>query len=272
MRARRVLFTALTLSLAAACGDDDEAAITTTTAEAPATTAAAEPFTILVSNDDGVGAEGIDALVQALVADPTIEVVVVAPAENQSGSGDATTPGGAPASDATTISGHAAVAVAGEPADSVLHGLDVVLADDPPDLVISGINHGQNLGPVVDVSGTVGAARTAARRGIPAVAVSQGLAPEGSGFDFAAGVHVLLDWLAEHRDRLAPGSFANINVPSCGPDAEIRGVIEVASAVDESNGPAIGVADCSSTVVDPGDDVAGFNAGYVTITEPGLGG
>lgn len=276
MRARASLLAALLALVACGGGDGDGDASSSTitdatTAATTATTAPAEVRTVVVTNDDGVRAPGIDAVVEALAGRPDLELVVVAPAEQQSGSGDATTPGGAPGSPATTRSGHEAVAVAGEPADAVIHALDVVLAGEAPDLVVSGINEGQNLGPVVDVSGTVGAARTAARRGIPAVAVSAGLPPEGVAEpDYEAGVEALLAWLDEHLGELEAGSFANINVPTCA-TGDVRGTVEVASATDETNGPAIGPSDCASTLTDPVDDVQAFAHGFVAVTEPGLG-
>lgn len=290
MRTRAVLL-ALPLLLVACGGDDDagddaadtttattaadDVADETTTTEAETTTTEAlpEPLTILVSNDDGYAAEGIDALVEALSADSTLEVIVSAPADEQSGSGDATTPGPLTATEVTTLSGHPAYAVQGEPADSVIYGLDTVLAGDPPDLVISGINHGQNIGPAVELSGTVGAARTAARRGIPALAISQGLPGEGVEFDFAASVDAVLTWLDANRDSLADGSFVNINVPTCDAGTELRGTLEVTTDPTTDLGLAVQVADCGSTLA-PGDvptDVTAFNAGFAVVTEPGLG-
>jgi 5'-nucleotidase len=263
------------------CGDDGADTAPTTTAPPttappapsttanPTTTALDDRFVILVTNDDGVGAPGIDALVEALRADPTIEVVVVAPAENQSGSGDATTLAPVP-EPATTISGYPAVAVNGKPADAVNHALDFVLTDAPPDLVMSGINEGQNLGPIVDVSGTIGAARTASRRGIPSVAVSQGFGPEGSSPDYIAGVEAALDWLDANRDSLEAGLVVSINVPTCAA-GEIRGTVEVPVAPDPSTGNPVQVADCTSTLTDPPTDIAAFNAGFIAVSEPGLG-
>lgn len=83
-----------------------------------------DPLVILVSNDDGIGADGIGALVEALRARPDTTLVVSAPATNQSGKGDSTTPGGAPGAPEATESGFAGTAVAGTPADSVQYALD----------------------------------------------------------------------------------------------------------------------------------------------------
>ena len=190
--------------LAAACGDDDSddaaadtSAAPSTTAEdtgatttAPTTTdtpsttvAAAETLRILVSNDDGVGAEGISQVVAALAELPDTEVTVSAPAENQSGTSDSMTDGDVVSTETTTADGYPATAVEGFPADAVAAGLAAM--DEPPHLVVSGINEGQNIGELTELSGTVGAARTGARAGIPALATSQAL---GDPPDYPTGV------------------------------------------------------------------------------------
>jgi 5'-nucleotidase len=229
------------------------------------------PLRILVTNDDGYASQGIDAVVEALRALPDVEITVVAPAENQSGRGDSTTDGPVEATDTTTASGYPAVAVAGTPADSVNHALDVVLADAGPDLVVSGSNEGQNLGIITDVSGTVGAARTAARRGIPALAISQGIAEAP---DFAAGVTAALDWIEEHRDAVlsfegATADVWSINAPTCAVGVN-KGVIEIATAT-ESIGTEVGTdTDCSVELAEPSNDVEAFNAGWITLSNVGL--
>ena len=109
-----------------------------------------EPLRILLTNDDGVDAEGITALRTALLA-AGFEVVVVAPATQQSGKGGSINTGvfdfnvGEGTMMLTNL-GDAVWSLAGTPADSVKAGLDIVMADDPPDLVVSGLNEGQNLG------------------------------------------------------------------------------------------------------------------------------
>jgi 5'-nucleotidase len=225
-----------------------------------------EPLRILVTNDDGYDAAGIDAVVEALRVVPGVEVTVVAPATNQSGSGDNTTPGGVTSFAAQTISGYPAVAVNGFPADSVLHALRVLGVN--PDLVVSGINFGQNIGPFVPVSGTVGAARTAARNGIPTLAASQGL---GTPADWPSGTTWVLSWLNDFRlGRAGPpiDIVANLNVPTCTAGA-IRGlrVLPVAPAL---NGRPFLTSDCTSTVTTLADDVDGFIYGFVTLSDVGL--
>jgi 5'-nucleotidase len=218
-----------------------------------------------VSNDDGVGAPGIDSLVQALRAEPNVEVTVVAPADNKSGSGSSTS-SGATATNATTLSGFPATAVNGFPADAVNYGLDSVVKDKP-DVVITGTNQGQNIGPFVDVSGTVGAARAAAQRGIPALAVSAGL---GDPVDFAAATKQAIEWLREHRDALlaggpAPTTVDNLNAPTCSA-GEVRGLAEVPADPTAPNDQALAKVDCTSTVAQPSTDVAAFNAGFATLS------
>jgi 5'-nucleotidase len=229
--------------------------------------AAPKPATlrVLVTNDDGVAAPGIDALVRGLRKLDRVQVTVVAPAGNQTGQGDNTTPGPLTTAEATTTSGYPAIAVQGYPADTVNFALDGGIPKKPH-LVASGINAGQNLGPVVNVSGTVGAARTAVRRGVPAVAVSQGL-PEP--FDYPAGVREAVRWVKQHRkaltkkDATMPTDVANINVPTC-TTGKMRGLVEVPSA---TTGDAGTTSDCTSTLKDPPDDVVAFQNGYAALSE-----
>jgi 5'-nucleotidase len=229
--------------------------------------AAPKPATlrVLVTNDDGVAAPGIDALVKGLRTLDRVSVTVVAPATNQSGTSDKTTPGPLATSDATTASGYRAVAVQGFPADTVNFALDGGIPKTPH-LVASGINEGQNLGPVVNVSGTVGAARAAVRRGVPGVAVSQG---SGQPPDYAAGVREVVKWVKKHRKELTkkdaakPTEVANINVPTC-TTGKVRGLVEVPSA---TSGDIAAPSDCTSKLKDPPDDVVAFTNGFATLSK-----
>jgi 5'-nucleotidase len=255
---------ALALAVAAGCGgDDDGAAPQSGERETTTTTAPTEPLEILVSNDDCVGAEGIDVLVTALAALDGVEVTVVAPAGDQTGMGGRTTEGPLTTNEAQTASGYEAQAVEGFPADTIRVAIDDLGLT--PDLVVSGINKGQNLGPVVDVSGTVGAARAAARRGVPALAVSQGV---GQDLDYEVAAGLVTDWVGSHADALRAGEVpadvvANVNVPTCD-TGELRGQVEVASA---TAGDAGSPSDCTSTAEGFTDDVTAFANGYATLTE-----
>lgn len=226
------------------------------------------PFEVLVTNDDSYAAPGIDAVVQALRALPNVHVTVSAPATNQSGVGDKTTPGGVSATLLQTASGYPAWAANGTPADSVLYALNVLHAD--PELVVSGSNQGQNLGTLIKLSGTVGAARTGARALIPAVAVSQGFAnPLNAQPPYAPSVGALMTWVdgflfgREGPARLQ--SVVNINAPTCSAGL-IRGTLELPLAtVSKPFNPS----DCTSTVNSFADDIDGFVNGYITISSVG---
>src|SRR4051794_9482499 len=136
--------------LLAACSSDDSSSPTTTTPKrVTPTTGAVAPLSILVANDDGYSAEGIDTLVRALDELPSVTVTVVAPLDDQSGQGGKTTKGELAVTDVKTKSGHAAKAVAGHSADAVDVAFDELGVK--PDVVITGIDKGQNVGPLVDV-------------------------------------------------------------------------------------------------------------------------
>jgi 5'-nucleotidase len=229
----------------------------------PAAAATKPGFTVLVTNDDGVGAPGIDALVQALRKVKRTKVVVVAPATNQTGAGSKTTPGTLATAETTTASGYSAVAVQGYPADTVTAALDQLRLK--PNVVMSGINLGQNLGTNTSLSGTVGAAKMAATRGIPALAVSQGT---GDSPQYRSAAKLAVAWLAQHRAQLskkpktAPTTIENLNVPNC-PSGAPRGVKTVQTAPTAVD--AFGTADCSAAVTAPTTDIEAFNAGWAAL-------
>ena len=233
-----------------------------------------ERLRILVTNDDGVAAHGIDAVVEALVADPSNDVVVCAPESNRSGSSDMTGPsafcGDLSVSSTTTLSGFDATAINGCPADAVNYALDNLYpADAPPHVVISGLNEGQNVSAVIaSLSGTVGAAKTAARRGVPALASSQGIPGDGGEFDYPAGAEAVLAWLGPRRADLAQGALPpeadSINIPSCGSGA-IRGTVVVPLAPTVEG--AVEPQNCSSSLQDPANDVQALNNGFIAQTD-----
>jgi 5'-nucleotidase len=226
----------------------------------------------MVTNDDGVGAPGINAVVQGLRSLPHTRVTVVAPLTNESGTGGKTTPASAGAlvvTPARTASGYPATAVHGYPADTVIwavrdHGLSF-----RPDLVVSGINFGQNIGPLAALSGTVGAARQAVALGIPALAASQGV-DNGSGPDFAQAVPIVESWVARHRGELLGRSYgskplqANLNVPTC-VGGSVRGPVSTVMAASGDAG-ATTTVDCTSTSSTYSDDLAAFEIGFATLT------
>lgn len=259
------------------------ASILTSTTDACFTASHTEPFEVVVSNDDGYGAEGIDALVEGLYALPNITVHVVAPLANQSGGGGNITnaPYTISGSPALTLSGRPATAVSssdpaklpsgsGWPADSVLYALSVNHMALSPELVLTGINHGQNMGSIVPYSGTVGAARRARMNGVPAIASSQGgFTPP---FDFPTGVAATLALVEEWRlgrTVNTPNSVLNINIPTCAPGYSVRGTVQTVVATNTNN---YALQDCSSTAPASSviSDIDAFNKGFIGIADVGV--
>ncbi len=183
---------------------------------------------ILITNDDGINAPGLVVLekIAAELAGPAGEVWVVAPAFEQSGVAHCinyTHP--------TMIAelGPRRFAAEGTPADCVLAGLFHVMKDAPPDLVLSGVNRGNNSGENVLYSGTVGAAMEAALHGVKAIALSQFMSPlnaRRSDPYEAAAVHappLLRRLLSEGIwDEADYRLFYNVNFPGL-PAADVKG-------------------------------------------------
>jgi 5'-nucleotidase len=230
----------------------------------PANAATSGPrITVLVTNDDGVTAPGIDALVDAVHKAHWVKVIVVTPAANKSGTGSTTTPGTLNTHHAKTASGFPAIAVDGYPADTITVALDQLHAT--PNVVLSGINAGQNLGPVTDGSGTVGAAKMAVRRGLPAVAFSQ---EAGASPQYASTAKLAIAWLRAHRSSLstaptaAPTTVVNYNVPNC-PSGKSRGV-KIVQTARTTRGKQANPR-CSGGDPNPTTDVEAFNLGYAAV-------
>jgi 5'-nucleotidase len=170
---------------------------------------AAKPYRILVVNDDGVHAPGILALAQALK--DVGEVTVIAPAENQSSKGHSLTVHEPIYVDAVELPGGIkATAVSATPASCVKVAL-MTLMTPKPDLVVSGINRGYNLGTSSYESGTVSAAREATLEGVPAIASSMDEKGHPD-YEIAAKVTAQLAALVKEHG-LPRGVFLDINVP-----------------------------------------------------------
>jgi 5'-nucleotidase len=170
---------------------------------------------ILVSNDDGYMARGIKALADAM--SEIADVIVMAPDRNHSG-----------ASNSLTLHSPLRVHkvdddryfVTGTPSDCVHLALSGYLEGDP-DLVVSGVNHGANLGDDVIYSGTVAAAMEGRFLGLPAIAVSL-VGRHGKNFDTAA--RVARDLVLRLKDQPLPGDIIlNVNVPDR-PYEELSGI------------------------------------------------
>ncbi|MEE2779030.1 MAG: 5'/3'-nucleotidase SurE [Myxococcota bacterium] len=168
---------------------------------------------VLITNDDGVWAPGLE-LLRECACEVFDEVVVVAPSSEMSGVSQGltlhdplrlreVTPG--------------VWRVNGTPADCVIVAMGSVCADAPPDLVLSGINRGPNLGRDVYYSGTVAGAREGRFQGAPAVALSL-VGRDTYPFESVRGV--VLHLLNQIRQKgLAPETLLNVNIPV--PDAEL---------------------------------------------------
>jgi 5'-nucleotidase len=294
------LLTAAALGLgtqAQAASDTDD------TAKAPA---AGRPLRILLTTDDGINGAGMRILRDTLCT-AGHQVTVVAPAADRSGTSGAltlnavirTTRGTFPCGEGTGASW----AVTGTPADAVLFGLSVVFGEQRPDLVISGMNYGQNVGRAVNHSGTVGAAVAGAEEGVPSIAVSIGLnlADSGTGFSqtLAAAPQVatyVKDLAEKLRDtagrdgRLLPDRIAlNLNYPIVlneaglfdasqvgGPTVTSVGHAEVVrptylpipNTVDTyvAQGPICGLATTCAPETEANADTTALEQGEVSIT------
>jgi 5'-nucleotidase len=185
---------------------------------------------ILITNDDGINAEGLEALaaIATDLAGPDGEVWTVAPAFEQSGVAHCIS-----YVHPTLIAemGPRRYAAEGAPADCVLAAIGDVMRDNPPDLVLSGVNRGNNSGENVMYSGTIGGAMEAALQGLPAIALSQYMGERTAVLEDpfqAARVHGprLIRQLLEHGDWDSDADFRlfyNINFPACDA-AGVKGV------------------------------------------------
>ncbi|MEI7813075.1 MAG: 5'/3'-nucleotidase SurE [Ignavibacteria bacterium] len=175
---------------------------------------------ILVSNDDGIDSPGIQVLAKAL--GEIAEVTVVAPHQEQSAVGHSIT-----MQTPLRITEHYrdgsffGYAVNGTPADCVKIGIRNIMRI-PPDLVVSGINHGSNTAISIIYSGTVSAAREAAIMDIPSMAVSI-CSYEAKNFDFAGKVaQIMAPLVLMKGNDISKGTLLNINIPDI-PAGQIKG-------------------------------------------------
>lgn len=176
---------------------------------------------VVLTNDDGIGAEGLQTLKSHLQCLPGVELAVVAPDRERSASGHSITIHQPlqvqPLPDQGTTRSWA---VNGTPADCTKLAIQALL-ERRPHLVVSGINRGPNLGQDVYYSGTVSAAVESALLGVPALAVSL-TAFEQLDYGFAAQFAAGAAWQVLKKG-LPPGTLLNINVPALAP-GQIAGV------------------------------------------------
>ena len=196
-----------------------------------------DPLHILLTNDDGHEAPGIRTL-HRILKQAGHRVSMVAPSSEQSATGMSVTSRRMLALNKLEAgSWH----LDGQPVDTILVALRHLLQDEPPDLVLSGINFGPNLGIGLHMSGTIGAAVMASLMGIPSIAVSAGMLFHETDHsprrfpstyvvvepaaDFTCSVIDSLQTSCEEHEKLLPeGILLNINYPAL-PRDQIQGVV-----------------------------------------------
>ena len=197
---------------------------------------------ILITNDDGINAPGLETLesIARTVASADGEVWIVAPAFEQSGVGHCIS-----YSRPTMIAemGPRRFAAEGSPADCVMVALHEVMRDARPDLVLSGVNRGNNSAENVLYSGTIGGAMEAVLQGLPAIALSQFMGPgtatladpfEAARVHGAGVVRALLDRAPWDRDADYP-LFYNVNFPPVAA-ADVKGTKAAAQGMRSGDG------------------------------------
>ena len=174
---------------------------------------------ILLTNDDGINSFGIRALKEAL--DTIGDVTVVAPETEMSAVGHSITISDPLRVKPVHFNGKKfGISVAGTPADCVKIAVRAIM-DEKPDLLVSGINHGQNVATNVIYSGTVSAATEGMILGVPSIAISQAsFCPK----DFSASIEYGLKIIEKLKQNELPAdTLLNINVPDI-PASEIEGI------------------------------------------------
>lgn len=183
--------------------------------------AAAKPLRILVSNDDGIHAPGLKVLI-GIARELSSDVWVVAPETEQSGASHSLT-----LTEPLRIrkAGPKRFAVSGTPTDCVMMAIDKIITGRKPDLVLSGVNRGGNIGEDVTYSGTIAAAMEGTMLGVPSIAFSQVI-----GFDRAKPIQwacAAAHGAAVVRKLIETGwprdVLVNVNFPPVPPD-EVTGV------------------------------------------------
>ncbi len=181
---------------------------------------------VLLTNDDGIHAEGLQALRRALLRVPDVELAVIAPDSNRSATARSITTRRALSIEEVPFDdGTIGYATDGTPVDCVRFARLGLIEGFEAELVVSGINHGANLGDDITYSGTVAAALEAIVLGLPGIAVSQQSGAReldfrlGSEFDFEVGAAFAARLVEELDDVPLPqGTLLNLNVPAGDPD------------------------------------------------------
>ncbi|MGH2832396.1 MAG: 5'/3'-nucleotidase SurE [Solirubrobacteraceae bacterium] len=182
---------------------------------------------VLLTNDDGIEAEGLQSMRAALAALRDVNLVVIAPDGNRSAMARSiTTRRPLWVAEVPFADGTVGYSSDGTPVDCVRLASLGLVEDFTPDLVVSGINHGANLGDDITYSGTVAAALEGVVLGLPAIAVSQQSGARALDFRFDGGFQfeIAAAFVARLVERieevpLPSSTLLNINVPACPPSA-----------------------------------------------------
>jgi 5'-nucleotidase len=239
---------------------------------------------ILITNDDGISAPGlkIAEAIAAELAGPKGEIWVVAPAFEQSGVSHCISYVRPMRLEHLEERRHA---VEGSPADCVLAAMFEILKDNPPDLILSGVNRGHNVAEDVLYSGTVGGAMEGALLGVKSIAMSQYFGPgnRNAAKPFAAaaehGAAICRKLVERANWQSGPWPvFYNINFPPCAPGA-VKGVRPAVQG--RRNGPSHNVQPQTSPNgrrylwlsggignehTEPGSDARETMEGWITVT------
>jgi len=237
---------------------------------------------VLLTNDDGIEAEGLQALRRALVELEGIRLAVIAPDGNRSAMARSiTTRRPLWVEEVPFADGTRGFATDGTPVDCVRLASLGLVEDFQPELVVSGINHGANLGDDITYSGTVAAALEGVVLGLPAVAVSQqsGAANLDYTFDGGFGFDVAASFVAAlvHRLEEVPiprRTLLNINVPAGQPSGVEVAVLgkriyrdELKLDTEEEHRRRYWIYGAYPGFHDePGTDLAAVHAGRIAVT------
>ncbi len=229
---------------------------------------------ILLSNDDGINAPGLKVL-QRIAAKLSEDIWICAPETEQSGAAHSLT-----LHDPLRIRrlSPRRFAVNGTPTDCVLLALQEILKDDPPDLLLSGVNRGANMGEDVTYSGTVAAAMEATILGVPAIALSQNIENGQSKIHWPTAEKFAPKVIRSLCGAGWPeGSLINVNFPDCAPaDA---GPVELTrqgqrkildnldKRIDPRGRPYYWIGSLrSDAVAKPGTDLAAVEGRRISVT------
>lgn len=238
---------------------------------------------VLLTNDDGIEAEGLQTLRRALLEVPDVsEVVVVAPDGNRSAMARSITIRQPLWVEEVDFGdGTRGFATDGTPVDCVRLASLGLIEGFAPDVVVSGINHGVNLGDDITYSGTVAAAFEGVLLGLPAIAVSQAAVSgemdfrAGRQFSFDVAARFVADIVGELDDvPLRPGTLLNVNVPAGEPSGVVvarlgrrryNDRLELAEEADGKRRYWI-YGDTPEHDDEPGTDLAAVTAGTIAVT------